>query len=323
MTAPLLLLLLAVGLTTLGPRVLLAADWPLNQPSWGIWAWQSLTATVAWALILGGLTLAVPVLPGASHIGDLVRTTHLDVTDHYETPAGTIFAVGALVATVALVINLTRVFLGVMLSSRQHRRMQLETLALIGRPHPEGYTVVDLPIPLVYSVPGHGGAIVVTTAALAALGEDELRSALSHERRHLRARHDLALMLTEVLRRAFHDLPFFATAHAQIEQLVEMQADDAAQGVGQRAAMAGALTTFVGTAGPDTPTAASAGRSRRIRRLVDGDRHRDSVRLRVGVGVGLATSALLVAPIGLAFLPALGASKQGCCDVAVARPTTH
>ncbi len=44
-----------------------------------------------------------------------------------------------------------------------------------------------------YCLPGRGGRIVLTSAALAALSPDELAAVLAHERAHLSGRHHLAL----------------------------------------------------------------------------------------------------------------------------------
>ncbi len=97
-----------------------------------------------------------------------------------------------LVAT--LVRSLSRV--------RRTRAEQQELLRLVGRPHPEGFTVVDHDEPAVYCLPGRARTVVVTSGrspcsrpASADWSSDELR--------HLRGRHHRALAWSDALARSF------------------------------------------------------------------------------------------------------------------------
>lgn len=315
MTAPLILALFVVATATLAPRHLLRASWVHRSPRWGIWAWQAVSLAVTLAVFLIGLTLALPILPIGPHLTELVRTTHLDVTDHYTTPAGNGLAVSALVFSVALVGRAASLLFSNLRQSARRRARQLEGLWLIGTPQPGGFTLVDHHVPLVYCLPGRRRAVVVTRAAMEVLTPQELDSVLAHERTHLRARHDWALSVADALARTFVGIALFRTAHQQVATLVEMQADDAARGVGARHAMASALVALGSTVRPTTaPTESVGAAAARIRRLMGGSP--SIIRPRQRVAVGACTVALLSTPVALALAPAMEASARDCCHMA-------
>lgn len=316
MTAPLVLVLFAVATATSGPRYLLRAGWVQRSPHWGIWAWQAMSLAVALAIFLVGLTLALPLIPFGSHLAEVVRATHLDVTDHYTTPAGNGLATAALVATIFLVGRATTSLLGYARAASRQRSQHLEVLELVGTRDPGGYTVIEHHIPLVYCLPGRCRIVVVTTAAMTALSPQELCSVLAHEGSHLRARHDLALLMADVLTRTFCGVRTFRTARDQVAALMEMQADDAARGAAGRRAMARALMTLSPAAHPSSTTTNSDGVAiTRIRRLVGTTT--PSATLPQGVAVAMGTFALLAAPLGLALAPAFEASAHDCCPAAL------
>lgn len=320
MTAPLVLAVFALATAVIAPRYLVAATWMLRSPSGGILAWQAVSVAVASSSILICITLALPILPVGPQLTSLVRTTHLDVTDHYATPAGNGLAFLALLAAVAMTLRVILLLAITLRRASRERRAQLQALRLVGTPSPRGYTVIDHAIPLVYCLPGRHRTVVVTSAALAALTPEELNSVLAHERGHLRARHDLALTVSGVLARAFGGIAVFRTAHHQIGMLAEMQADDSAQNRLSRRAMATALVTLGATGEATTPrptqpgaTAASSLTSR-VGRLV---RAQGRVLPRHRAAVALGVLALLAAPLALALSPALEASARDCCHVAL------
>ena len=81
---------------------------------------------------------------------------------------------------------------------------------------------------MAYCLPIGRHRIVVSTAALAALGPGQLQAVLAHERAHLRSRHHVALATASALGCAFPRVPLFAQAGEQLAVLAEMAADDAA-----------------------------------------------------------------------------------------------
>ena len=316
MTAPLILALFVVATAVLTPRHLLRANWVHRSPRWGIWAWQAVSLAVTLAVLLIGVTLALPILPIGPHLTGLLRTTHLDVTDHYTTPAGNGLAVLALVFSVALAGRAASLLFSNLRQSTRRRAQQVDGLRLVGTPHPGGFTVIDHHVPLVYCLPGRQRAVVVTRAAMEVLTPQELDSVLAHERTHLRARHDVALSVADALSRTFRGITLFTTAHHQVATLVEMQADDAARGVGARHAMASALVVLGSTVRPTTaPTEEGGVAAARIRRLAEASP--SIIRPRQRLAVGACTVALLSTPVALALAPAMEASARDCCHVAL------
>ena len=81
------------------------------------------------------------------------------------------------------------------------RRRQRAHLQLVGRTHPDGFTIIDTDVPLAYCLPGREGAVVLSSAAVDLLTDDERRLVVGHEHRHLSARHHLPIVLAEALLR--------------------------------------------------------------------------------------------------------------------------
>ena len=318
MTAPLFLLAFAVAASTVGRLLLLRAVWPQRAPRLGIWTWQVLAFSVAAAILLAGAALSLPVLPVRIQIADLARIAPIEIAEHYATPGGQAAAVLALALTLALLGRLLWFLANGLRTARRGQRKLIDGLALLGAPHVDGYTVVDHPVPIVYSIPGRGGRIVVTSGAVGLLANDELLLVLAHERAHLRARHDLALVCGTALTRTFGPLRIFQIAKAQVTALAEMHADDAVVRLGDRRVLARALATMGATShasaevptstAPATCVAARIGRLRAAQSPLGAPRT---------AAVALTTSALLSLPLALALAPALEAAARECCAESV------
>lgn len=317
MTAPVFLVVLAVATAVFTPVHLVRATWARRQPSWAIWAWQAATLTVTGALLLAAATLAVPVLPFGSHLADVLSSaTHLHVAHHYETPAGSTLAWVSFLVGVGLLVRIV-VFIALeMRSSAIQRRAHRQVLQLVGERHPDGFTVLDHEVPLAYCLPGRERTVVVTSAALDRLSVAELESVLAHERSHLRARHDLALVLSAALARTFPRVVVFRVAHLQTQTLIEMLADDAAPDGHGRLAMARALLTLSGELQLGGSVTTGDGQAMRVRRLLEPRPAHGLGRQRVLVAA--ATAVLLSSPLALALVPAVAASSEDCCHVALA-----
>ena len=306
MTAPLILLAFVVLVVTLVPRLMVGARWVAQSPSVAVVVWQSATIAATLGLLLTGVALSLPVLPVDSQLMHLVRASHFDLLDHYLTPGGQGVAAAALTGTLLVLLRISSTVVAILVRAHRGRARQHESLALVGTPHPDGYTVLDHLAPLVYCLPGRGGTVVVTAAALTTLTPMELASVLAHERRHLTGRHDLPLVLTSALAQTFRPLPFFTIAHAEVSALLEMQADDAVRDGPRRHAMATALVTL----SVSSQKSAVAARVRRL--LTTSARSRHGRRLSAGV----VAMSLLAAPVALAMVPALEAAARDCCHVA-------
>ena len=310
MSAPLVLIAFIALASTAGRTFLLRASWVQTSPRWGIWAWQTLTVAIASAIVLVAVTVAIPFLPIRSYLAEIARITPLQLDAHYNTPGGPWVAAVALLAAAAMAGRVVALSAFNVIRAGRERRSQLDKLALVGERHPDGYVVIEHRIPLVYCLPGRGRRVVVTSGALSLLSAHELKLVLAHERTHLRARHDLALSLTDALARTFVGLRVFEDARAQITTLVEMQADDAARARGDRRAMARALVLLaVGGQGATADVGGSA--AARVRRLSSSGL---VLGRRRGAAVALASVLLLAAPIGLALAPAIEAAAFDGCE---------
>lgn len=316
MIAVLFLTVYVAAAGTFGASLLARARWAQAAPRWGVGAWQALSVSVVLAGLLAAPALAMCLLPVRTPVAELLGLSPLEVARHYEPVGGDwvgvmALAVAMLVAGVLLVHTINN-----LRRAAAVRREQLATLALVGRPHPGGYTVLDHRSPVVYCLPGRGRTVVVSSGALDLLTPGQLQLVLRHERSHLRARHDLALAFSDALAKTFPVLPVFRVAHCQIAMLVEMQADDAVKARGDRRSLAHALITISSGRRPDSVLAATGSdTAARVRRLAAPT---VLVTRRHKAGLALAYLALLALPLGLALAPVIEASSSDCCEAAFA-----
>ena len=158
---------------------------------------------------------------------------------------------------------------------RAHHRMVVDLVdvghgAALAQPsaRTRDLRVLDVAQPLAYCLPGVRSRVVVSEGTLKTLDDAEVAAILSHERAHLRARHDLVLEAFTVVHAAFPRVVRSANALRAVQLLVELLADDAAVRATGRTPLARAL---VACASGRTPSGALAagGRSTvlRVRRL--------------------------------------------------------
>lgn len=319
MIAALLLLAYACAVSVLGARIL-QQPWATGAPRSAVIGWQALSTSVVAAILLAAVSLALPFLPLRFSVASLLGAHSMAIIEHYETPLGVwpgILGL-AMVAGLAsmLLLTTTRSFL----RKRRVRRSQLDSLRLVGHPHPDGFTVIVHQVPVAYCLPGGSGTVVLSSAALKLLDARERDLVLAHERSHLRARHDLALAYSDALTRTFPWVPLFAVAHDQVATLLEMAADDAATGTGDRRRLANALVTLGTGVRPEAALAASnTATLQRVRRLTA-----TSAPAPRGLGLMISTATVvaLSVPVGLALAPAIEAAATDCCTLPTAAIST-
>jgi hypothetical protein len=308
-TAPLVLAAYIVVLGTAGASWLRVAAWPHRSPRLGIVAWQAASVSVALALPLVGIALAVPRLPLTTSIADALHACALALQQQYSTPGGALVATAGMALTVGVVVRVAYCLISETLRTRRQRRVQRAGLALVGRRDAEsGAWLVDHPAPSVYCMPGRRRDVVVTTAAVAALDARQLDAVLAHERAHLEARHDLVLLVAAALHQAFPFLPLFRISHEQLAVLVEMHADDQALRSSDRRDLATALVSLAAVAAPAaTFGAGGASALARVRRLAT-----------PGAPVGvLGTVLTLGAALSLVLIPMLVMATPGAMALAL------
>lgn len=306
-----MLAVLAVGVAVMGPRLLGRCEWPDRSPRLGIFAWQALSGSVVGSAVLAGLALALPETPLSADLAALLTACADALRSHYATPGGAAASVAGGLLAVAVAGRVVCCLIARLMSSYQQRRRQLDALALAHHgPGDREVLIVDHPVPAAYCLSGRRERIVVTTGAVAALECDQLKAVLAHERAHLDGKHDLLLVISEALRRAFPRLRVFRDAHAAMARLVEMRADDVAARRHDRLAIATALVRMADGAAPAAALGIGGNTSvARVRRLVAPAKPLSAAGSAIAVFVALA---LLAAPVVAVTAPALEAAAELC-----------
>ncbi len=230
----------------------------------------------------------------ASWLLAAIALTHAD--DPIQRAAGT-------VAGVAIAGRLAWSIWRALRDSRRRQRAHLATAQIVGH-HDQrlGVLVIDAAEPLVYCVPTGNGAVVMSSAARAALTDPQTRAVLAHERTHLDERHHLVVTIASALHTAFPMLGLFSSMGSQVARLLEMRADDAAARAHGRDTVLDALAALclrevpAGALGAHGPTM--------LHRAVRLANPRAGWRARIGAATTWLTLAfLLAAPFLAATLP--------------------
>jgi Zn-dependent protease with chaperone function len=321
-------------LSLIGGRLLSRAAWPSRAPRWGIAAWQALSVSALLGASATGVALLVQNMRVSASLSGLFRECVMALRAQYRTPGGAASsAVGATLALLVLGCAAASVGRELLVASRA-RRTHRAALILSGRPWAApacsgGRCARAIPLvvehtqPVAYCLPGRGGRIVLSSAALAALDPAELGAVLAHERAHLAGRHHLVLAVAAGLGRAFWFVPLLRQAREQTAVLVEMLADDRASREGQPLTVASALlavaagTTQPQPVGRTMPVLGALGATEtatgdRVRRLLAAA---PPLR-RTGRSIAAVASALLVmTPLVLLVTPALVFANTTDCPV--------
>jgi Zn-dependent protease with chaperone function len=296
------LLAYATVLAVVAPRVL-RRSWVDRAPRVAIAAWQAVTGSVVVSVVLGAVALTFPTVRVSVNVAALLQECFLALQAHYASPGGAAAAGAGAVLALGVIARVGWCTAATLVRIGRRRRQIRDQLAILGNRGPDAQiVVVDHGTPAAYCVSGTRWRIVVTSAALEALDDAQLRAVLAHERAHLRGRHDLVIAGAAALAAAFGRVRLFRTAHAEITRLVELLADDVAVRGSDRLTVAEALLSLGGGGGPVGALAAGGSESgARIRRLIAG--HHPLSRTRVALG-SLSATALLAVPALLLAAPA-------------------
>jgi Zn-dependent protease with chaperone function len=309
----LILAVYGVVLAVVGPRLLTRAAWTARAPRLAIAAWQALCAAVVASVLLAGLVLAVPTMRISGDLATLLQACGVALRTQYATPGGAAVSATGAVLAVAVAARVLWCLGGSVASARRERTRHRQTLALVGAVHGDtGVSVVPDGRPAAYCLPGRGHRIVLTSAALAALGPSELAAVIAHERAHVRGRHHLALAFADAMAAAFPRIGVFATAKSETRRLVELAADDAACASTDELTLAEALLSMAGAGAPAAALAAGGDVGDRIRRLIDGRRPLPRWGSRLGL---VAALALFAVPFVLAAEPAFAIASMHYCPL--------
>jgi Zn-dependent protease with chaperone function len=254
--------ILAVLLAGPAPALLARASWPLRAPRAAMVLWQAVALAAALSAFSAGIAIATRVLmpgpdgrPTASVIGAEGRLGW---------PLWTIY-IAVFALTVLIGVRLMVALLRVAIANRRrraHHRMVVDLVdvgrdAALAQPstRTRDLRVLDVAQPLAYCLPGVRSRVVVSEGTLKTLDNAEVAAILSHERAHLRARHDLVLEAFTAVHAAFPRVVRSANALRAVQLLVELLADDVAVRATGRTPLARAL---VACASGRTPSGALA-----------------------------------------------------------------
>lgn len=207
----------------------------------------ALAAVALSALVLAtGLALTSVDLR-APDLGALIAACRAALSPQLSWPALAVALLGSLsFATFAL---------GVRSVARQgiQRRRYLRRLAVVDSLEVDGTTVFlfDDERPQAFCAQLVRPRIYLSTGALIALDDDELRAVLAHERHHQQRRDPLRLLVARALGDGLFFLPVLRRLRQRYAELAEMAADDAAvAATGNRSILASALLRFGERADP-------------------------------------------------------------------------
>jgi Zn-dependent protease with chaperone function len=300
----------AVGVGTLGSRLLGRARWTARAPLLAIATYLAAGWSAVAALGLAGLTLAVNATALGGGLSHLIGACVLRLRETYGTPGGATVAGLGLTLAGAVAARTVITAMTHLRAAGQQALLHAQTARLVGRPEPSlDAVLVEHSEPVAYCVAGRHPTVILSTGALNALDPAQLEAVLAHERAHLAGRHHRLLALARIGRLVLPFVPLMRDADTQVARLVEMHADDAAARASDPRSLATALVVLAAGASPAPALAAAATDSvQRIHRL-----------LRPGEPLGPARRQLLRAtaaslaltPVLLALAPALLALALG------------
>jgi Zn-dependent protease with chaperone function len=298
--------ILAVLLVGPAPALLARARWPLRAPRAAMVLWQAIALAAVLSAFSAGIATASRLLmpgpdgrPTASIVGDVGRLGW---------PLWVVY-VAVFALTVLVGVRLMVAVVRVAIANRRRRAHHRMVVDLVGVGHdsalaqPCSWTrdlrVLEVPQPLAYCLPGVRSRVVVSEGTLKTLTGDEVTAILTHERAHLRARHDLVLEAFTAVHAAFPRVVRSSNALRAVQLLVELLADDAAVRAAGRAPLARALVACASGRAPSGALAAgSTSTVLRVRRLAGRGNS-----LAVSAAAYLAAAAILVVPTLALALP--------------------
>lgn len=295
-----------------GARLLRGAAWTRRRPVTGIVAWQLLQGAGLLGLLWVPVVAVAPEMKSGATLQEFVAGCLHGLLAATSSPGQRIALALALLWSL---LGTGRVLVVLVTSStraRRERRAVRLAVVLIGSQHDHGVRVVPGTAVGAYCVPGRRPLVVITSAAREDLSDPELAAVLAHERAHLRWRHDLVLLGSQTLARAFPFVGMFLSADRECRTLVEMAADDQAARVTGGGPVATALLRSATSSAP--PAALSMARTsvhERVERLAVGRREARRGARTVG-GVVLAVPVLAGASVVVRGLADSAAVLRAC-----------
>ena len=197
----------------------------MRAPRAAIVLWQSIALAAVLSAFSAGIAIASRLfVPGPDGRPTATITSEIDAL------GWPLWVAYVIVFAITLVIGgrLTFAVLQVAIATRRRRAHHRMVVDLVGKSQGNHLRILNVAQPLAYCLPGVRSRVVVSEGALNALGDNEMAAILSHERAHLRARHDLVLEMFTAVHAAFPRFVRSGNALDAVRLLIEMLADDAA-----------------------------------------------------------------------------------------------
>lgn len=239
------------------PAVLARAEWPYRSPRAALVLWQAVALAAVLSAFSSGLAIGgLLLVPGPD---GRPTTAPTDEIDALGLPLWILYVI-VLVITLGIGAKLMFSIVQVAVRTRRRRSRHRVLVDLLDRSDKSenplrglrdaDIRVLDAVEPIAYCLPGLRQRVVLSRGTLANLSEAEVVAVLSHERSHLRARHDLVLEAFTAVNEAFPRIVRSKSALGSVQLLVELLADDSAVKVTGPTPLARALVTCAGSTAP-------------------------------------------------------------------------
>lgn len=291
---------LALLLAGPAPALLSRAQWPYRAPRAALVLWQAIALSAVLSAFGSGLAIAAELLvPGPDGRPTTSPTKEIDALGI------TLWLTYVIVFALTLLVGARLMYavLRVAVRTRRRRARHRTLVDLLDRGDlarkRSDIRVLDAAEPFAYCLPGLRQRVVLSHATIANLSDSELTAVLSHERSHLRARHDLVLEAFTAVNEAFPRFVRSGSALGAVTLLVELLADDSAVKVTGPRPLARALVACSGSSAPQGALAAGGPTTLiRVQRLSgpEGD-------LRIDLAAYAASAAILVVPTIAVAMP--------------------
>ncbi|WP_433602823.1 M48 family metalloprotease [Nocardia sp. CA-135953] len=291
---------LALLLAGPAPALLSRATWSYRTPRAALVLWQAIALAAVLSAFGSGLAIAAQLLvPGPN---GRPTTSPAREIDALGLPLWLAYVfVFALTLLVGARLMYAIVRVGVHTRRRRARHRMLVDLLDQSGPQRRAADIRVLAStePIAYCLPGLRQRVVLSEGTLTSLQDAEVTAIVSHERSHLRARHDLVLEAFTAVHEAFPRVVRSKAALGSVKLLIELLADDSAVKVTGPKPLARALVACAKSTAPQGALAAGGPTTLiRIQRL--GGRIGD---IRVASAAYLGSAAILVVPTMAVAVP--------------------